>query len=117
MTDLSTENLIKMLPLGDEVKTQLLEKFDTFSEEQKVDIDEALWDGYYELYQLRLQENIQFALNSENNVESKLNSDFYSEMVKKTEEQMQQEERKDVERFDLSTTRGKLEEAMNKKIN
>src|SRR5581483_2184972 len=88
--DLTTKDLIKIIPFEKSFQDQLYETYDSLSADQRFRIEQMLWSTYYSLFDLKLDQNIQEAfLRAENNEES-LDNKFYARARAKTEEDMKQ---------------------------
>ncbi len=112
MKDFSTKNLIRLLPIAEDFKKLLLEQIDIISSDKKSELDELIWDAYYALYKLRLDRNIQKALDDESENGEKIDQDFYIRIKNKTEAEMQQLKPADLDQEELKETRQKLEEVL-----
>ncbi|HSX40232.1 MAG TPA: hypothetical protein VLF68_01325 [Candidatus Saccharimonadales bacterium] len=106
---LTTKSIIKILPLEEKHKVYLLEEFDKLEPARKYAVTEFLWNAYDALYELKLQENMQKALNDPDNTAAKLDKDFYKTIKKQTHEQMEQDALAKTQNVDLSQARKALE--------
>ena len=106
--NLSTKEIIKILPLDENLKQELLEKYDTLDPRQKYKIDMVMWKGYYTLFKLKLDENLQKALKKVESGEESGES-MYGRINQQTEQEMLSLTQKDVASFDLDATREKLQ--------
>lgn len=109
----TTKTIVKMLPFSQEVKTTILEHFDALTPDQKFIIEDIVWNTYYALYKLKLEENLQLALLRAKNGQEKLDGDFYNRVEEQTEKEMQQEQVEIVENVDLSAARTAMEKIIN----
>lgn len=107
---MTTKNLIKILPLEQIYKEELLNKFDDYSPNQRFVIEQAIWRTYRTIYQLRLQKNLKDALVAVNNGQDKLDDLFYKRVREKTEKELQTETIQTVEKTDLDAARKAMEQ-------
>lgn len=107
--DITTKDIIKTLPFDQAFKTKLLHEFDSLGGDAKFAIERILWDTYFVIYHLRLQENTQLAfLRAEENEES-LDSEFYQRVEEVTQKQMQEELAQNSQTVDLAQARKAME--------
>ncbi|NMB84311.1 hypothetical protein GYA28_03400 [Candidatus Roizmanbacteria bacterium] len=85
---MTTKDIIKNLPLEDKTKNTLLEKFDTFTPDQKFDLEQVMWDAYEAIYNLKLQENLDLALLEAKENKESLDPEFYARVKVQTEKEM-----------------------------
>src|SRR5207302_2359918 len=105
----TTQNIIKMLPFDEDFKIQLLENFDIFTQDQKHEIENIVWNLYMKLHDLKLQENTLLAMERVKNNEEKIDEDFYTRIKEKTEKDMEQNLYAQTETVDLSAARAAME--------
>ena len=106
---LTTKDIIKMLSFDDELKKALLDRFDTLSPDQKFTIEDIIWNMYYALYKLKLQENTEVAWARVKKKQEKFDNDFYKRIGEQTEKEMQGETVLNVEKTDLGAARRAME--------
>lgn len=111
----TTKDLIKILPFEDKFKKDLLESFDSLSPGRKLNIQLMLWDTYYGLYDLKIEENISIALKEAEENREKLNKDFYKRVRDLTEAEMNQLTAEDIKALDIDMAREKLSEIIKDK--
>jgi hypothetical protein len=110
---LTTVHIINILPLDEEFKKKLSEKLPSLSDETRYEVVETLWDAYYALYEIKLQENTDKAFLRAANNQERLDKDFYKRVQEQTEKDMLEGTQETVTEVDLSETRQKLEEIVN----
>ena len=108
-TILTTKDIIKILPFKEDFRMQLLERFDTLNLDALFNIEQALWDAYAYVYDLKIKENLQLAMDKAANGEEKLDEDFYKRVLEKTEKEMEKEAIGSSEKVDLSAARVAME--------
>ena len=112
--ELTTEKIIHILPLEDDVRKDLLAGWDTMDPDQKFEIERILWDAYYELYRIKRDKKIELKLAQlgEEGDTTELGPDFYKQVAEETEQELQKESMKSADQSELGTVRTKLEEIM-----
>ena len=108
-----TKDIIKILPLDEALKSELLAKFDSLAPGVKEEMTDVLWDAYDAFYDLKLNKNIHEGLIDGANGQGELDQAFYNRMVEKTEKEMQDSSVQSAEKVDLSQTRAALETLLN----
>lgn len=107
--NITTKEIIKILPFDKKFKFELLEAFDTLSPDQKFNIEQILWDSYFALYKLKLDENLQLAfLRAKENKEA-LDKDFFNRVEQQTEEEIKSGTIETAESVDLEAARKAME--------
>lgn len=109
MKRITTKDIIKILPFETAYKTGLLSEFDSWTDDQRLNIEEALWNAYDALYELRLQENTKLALMQAGQNQEKLDQDFYKRVREKTDKEMQEEQSESAGVVDLTAARSAME--------
>lgn len=107
---IKTKDLIKILPLEESFRTELLQKYESMSPEQKYPIIQLLWDTYDALFRLKVEENMQSAFLRAKNNQEKLDHSFYDRIKIQTEKQLEEENSKILENVDLSAARKAMEQ-------
>lgn len=105
----TTIDLIKILPFEEGFKNELIQKYDSLNEDQKFMLQQVVWETYYALYKLKLDENITKARTKLGSGEEDLGEDFYAKVRKQTEEELEQEVQAGGDKFDLNQAREKLQ--------
>ena len=81
--------------------------------ERKFALEQYLWNTYYALYQLRLQENLQKGmLQAKENKES-LDETFYKRIQAQTEKDMETETMETANDSEISAVRQKIQNLLN----
>ncbi len=107
--DITTKGIIKALPFDNEFKTNLLSTIDSLPSGQKLVIEQLLWQAYYVIYKLKIQENLQLALQKVKGNQENLDKDLYKRVVEQTEKEMDEEFLKGMEQTDLTAVREKIQ--------
>lgn len=107
---LLAKDLIKILPFDDKFKLELLREYDFFTPDQKFNIDRVLWRTYAELFELKLEENIQLALLKAKNNQEKLDENFYQRIKEQTAKEMESESIETKEKTELASARSAIEQ-------
>lgn len=106
---MTIQQLIKILPLEDTFKQDLLASWDSLDADQQINIGRMLWDGYYALYRIKLEHNIGQALLKAQKNEVTLDKDFYKRIRIETREQMKKEAETSTTNVDLEAARKAME--------
>lgn len=109
---LRAKDIIKILPFEESLKTQLLDEFDTMDPDRKDDIVNIVWRTYNALYELKLEENIQLALQRAESDQESLDEDFYKRVREQTERELLTEETQKTASVDLKDTREELQKIL-----
>ncbi len=112
--ELTTQKLIHILPIDEEVRKDILQRWDTMDPDEKFQTERILWDTYYELFRIRLEKNLQLKLSQlgEENSDMEADPEFYKRVSEQTEKEMQSENYKTADVSELGNVRTKLEELM-----
>lgn len=113
--ELTTKNIIKILPFKDDFKRSLLERFDSLTDDQRLQIERFIWDFYDALFEIKLQENIQLALAKADDKQTKLDKEFYSRIEEQTEKELMESSVDISAKVDLDRAREQLEEIVKDK--
>lgn len=113
--DFTTKTIIQILPFEPEFKEQLLLAFDSMDPDRKITIERAVWDLYDAIYELKLQENIDIALQKALLNKEKLDPEFYKRVKKQTEIELLSSTATTVTQSDLTQAREKLEQLLKEK--
>lgn len=106
---ISTENIIKTLPLEANLKEQMFNFLQNGDPDSKDRIIEIVWDTYYALYELMVEEEVQLALLKAGNNEEVLDENFYKRIRESVEQKMQQDLTLHASQLDLSQARNELQ--------
>ncbi len=103
--DFSTKSIINVLPLEEEEKVKLIESLDHLSPDKKFDLERLLWRAYRQLYQIKLDTNLQLAFKDAYDGKEQLDTDFYKRVQEKTEKEMDAESVAVSQTVDLTAAR------------
>src|SRR3989344_4114599 len=104
------KGVIRALPLEQALKSQLLEQFDSLDEEKKLTISRVLWATYDAMYDMKLEENTQKALQLAKGKKEPLDKEFYARVKKQTDKDMETDLVSVATQVDLAETRTELQE-------
>lgn len=107
--NLTTKDIIKLLPFTKDLKDRLLADFDSLDANRKFMVEDAVWNTYCTIYKLKLQKNLNLALIRASNNQEKLDANFYQRVEAATEEEMKQENMSAIQDADLSAARKAME--------
>jgi hypothetical protein len=108
----TTKDLIKIIPFDDDFKKKLYNQYDTLNPDQKYSIDRALWDTYDALYDIKLDENLQIALQKAKEGKEVLDTGLYKRVREQTERELRTAHATMATHVDLAETRRKLQELL-----
>ena len=102
---MTTKDIITLLPIDEQTKTEVLRLYDYMDSYQKLSVDELCWASYFDLYNERFRENIslQFAAVKEGNGE--FGDDLTKRALAKTEQEMKESLQEALRTVDLSEAR------------
>lgn len=109
----TTQDIIKILPFQAKFKDELLEKFDSFTPDQKYAMEKVLWDFYDAVYENRLDTNMKLAFEKAKRNEEKLDHAFYERVRNATDRELAKEFSQAETSVDLSEAREELQKIMN----
>ena|SRR3989344_589439 len=107
--DLTTEKIITFLPLDQEFKQKLLEKYPQLDADTRYMVGKIIWQAYYVLYELKVQENYQLALMKAEEDGVEPGEDFYQKIEEQTEKEIQNMSYGQVTSDELTQIRSKLQ--------
>ncbi len=114
---LTTLDVIKLLPLDDELKKLLLSEYNGFDEDKKFEIEQVVWTAFDTLHQLKLEENVRLALEKMGQNSGKIDPKFYEQIKTQTEQEMIISQHHEVSEVDLNTARKALESILQENSN
>ncbi len=106
---LNTKTIIQLLPLDEEMKQSLLTKWDDMDPDLRYEIENLVWEAYYELEDVKVQEQVQTDLQKVKAGELPLNQDFYAHAVEETEKDQGKEIHESADTVELASVRQRLE--------
>lgn len=107
--ELTTKDIIKILPFEEAFKRDLLDRYDNLAPDERYTVEQLLWDLYDEIYTLKLQGKIEAALEPGSTSKFPLDDEFYRNVKQEVDEEMMSESTKLVETVDLQAARDKLQ--------
>lgn len=102
-------DIIKSLPLDDEVKTKILSMYNSFTPAQKVSVEHIAWKTYFALYDERLNENLGMQYEKVKAGDGNLGTELYRKALKKTDEEMTGDFQESISEHDLTAARKAME--------
>jgi len=106
---MTTLDLIKMLPMDEKVRAQLLSKYPQLDPSQKLDVDRMAWTTYDAMREATIEENLGIQYEKVKKGEEKFGDGFYERALKKTNQELAAEMQKNSSDFDLSEARKAME--------
>lgn len=111
--ELTRTKIIQTLFPDSELQTKLIADWDKFNPNLQFELEQLLWDGYYAVYQIRLQENIQLMLKRAKEKKIPLDRNFYNQVQEQTEKNLETETLNVADNNDLSLVRQKIKKLLN----
>lgn len=108
----TTQDLIKILPFQAEFKEELLKDYDTLTDDQRYSIERVIWDLYDAIYEVRLQKNMDLAMERAKKGEEALDEGFYERVSKQTDQELSVEFSSTETTVDLSEAREELKKIL-----
>jgi len=112
--ELTRERIIKMLPLGKELKDKLLNQWESLDKDTQFTVERLLWDTYYAIYQLRLQENIRLQMLDADKQKIPLGANFHDQIEIQTEKELEAEGEIESTSSEIDLVRTKLQNLLGK---
>ncbi len=110
MKQIDTKKIINFLPLSPEVKLDLLEKYDSLPKEEQLRISDLVWETYYDLYEIRIRDNFDKAIQEAERNKEKPDGTFYGKVIEKTDNEIIELLTSSAESVDLSAARKSMEQ-------
>ncbi len=110
--ELTTKDIIKILPFEEAFKRALIDQFDNLNPDKRYQTERLLWDLYDAIYTLKLQGKIEMALLPDGPDPRPLNKDFYKSIRQEVDKEMASEATQKTEQVDLEAAREKLQEML-----
>ncbi len=85
---MTIKDIIKILPIDEKRRLQILNSYDYMDIEERVMIDRLAWDAYYALYTERLNQNLAEQKEKVDEGKEEVGTDFYQRALKKTDQEM-----------------------------
>lgn len=105
-----TKDIIRILTFNDELKTQLLSEWDTYSEDKRLNLEEIIWDTYADLYQMRYDMNTDIAIQELSEGEQPLDTKFAERIRQQTDDEFEQLFQQGIPVANLVEARDKLQD-------
>jgi uncharacterized membrane protein YheB (UPF0754 family) len=107
---MTTEDIIKSLPMDETLKQQILNLYPFMESAQKHDVDRLAWNTYHTFYQQLLDENLQVQFDDAMHDKDQFGEDFYARALKKTDQQMNKDLSEALAQYDLTAARKAMEQ-------
>jgi len=107
--NMKTKDIIKILPLDEKTKMELLDRYDNLDPDVKARIIDLLWDTYDAMYDLKFEENMQLALYRAKEGKEKLDQELGKRIQEQTEKEIEKEVIEGKQTVDLAAARSAME--------
>lgn len=110
---MTTKDAIKLLPLDDTLKRQVLNMYDFMEPDAKRTIERLSWKTYFYMYNQQTQFNIINQFEEVEQGKAKFGKEFAKEVDKKTQQDMRTQADETAGSVDLAAARHAMEQIMN----
>ena len=114
MEKFTTKQLLKILPMSEEIRNEVLGKFDSLSEDQKLAIKKFCWLMFYQLLNDKTQYAFKKALLDVKEGKGKLKSNLYQEIEKQALKELKKALLQEAEESAVEGVRSKLKQFFRK---
>ena len=105
---ITTKNIIKAIGFEEKFKSDLLENFDTLDPDQKYAITQLVWDMYQSIFNMKVNENMDRALEKVAENKEKFD-DLYNRVRQETLREMEKDLETNLTSVDLTAARAAME--------
>ena len=112
MTNITTLDILKILPFEKEFKDNLLDNFEKLTLDQQNAMEDIIWETYDALCKMKLEENLELAFQRAKNNQEKLDEDFYARIKEQTEKEIMENFNTSLDSAELTDAREELEKIM-----
>lgn len=109
---MTTLDAIKLLPMDDEVKTQILNMYEYMEPAQRLSIETMAWEYYDMMLGQKLDANLDEQMDKVLKGEENLGKEYYAKAVKKTDIEMTKSLSSSATQTDLAAARKAMEQIM-----
>ena len=109
---MTTIDAIKLLPMAEKVKMQVLNMYEYMEPEQQRTIERLAWKTYFYMYHEHIQTNIERQFEEVAEGKAKFGADFFKEVIKKTKQDMRKQADESTGAVDLASARRAMEQIM-----
>lgn len=102
---MTTQDIIKILPLEENEKQQMLNLYERGTKEQKIEIDVLAWTNYLEMYDETIDENFAEEVDQIKKGKGGPLDGLYPRVVEKAEKELNEETNKAITAADLTMAR------------
>jgi len=106
---LNTKTVIQSLPLNEDLKKNILSKWDDMDQDLRYEIENLVWEAYFELENVKVDERLQENFQKAKKGEIPLNEDFYKNAFQEVVLVQDQKIHEQVDSAELAAVRQKLE--------
>lgn len=85
---MKTKDAIKMLPIEEKLKIQILNSYDFLEPDQKLAISRLAWKTYFFLYEESLDENTELQLQKVRDGKGELGKEFFEDVLTETNKEL-----------------------------
>ncbi|HZE87300.1 MAG TPA: hypothetical protein VE090_03785 [Methylomirabilota bacterium] len=107
---MTTQDVIKLLPIDETIKMQVLKMYDYMDPAQKLAIQRIAWNTYDFMSAQQVDDMVELQLDKVREGDGKLGIDFYDTALKHADQQIQKELQESSGAVDLATARQSMEQ-------
>lgn len=111
MKKITTKQLLKILPMSEEVRGEILGKFDSLSDDQKLEIKKLCWMMFFELLNDKIRHELDQALVTIED-EKKKGTGLYKEVEERVLKEFREKLMKEAEKETVGKVREELEKVV-----
>jgi hypothetical protein len=109
---MTTKDVIKLLPMDNKLKMQVLNMYDYMEPDVKRTVQRIAWKTYFYMYNQQVQANIDKQFESVEEGKATFGKEFYQEVAKKTDHEMNKQIGEKSGAVDLAAARNAMEQIM-----
>jgi len=114
---ITTESILKLIAIDSKSANKLISDFQALDIDKKFLAERVIWDAYDELFNIRVEVNLQKAFEDVKNGKRELSNNFYKEIKEETENELEKEFLNKSTNTDLAAVREKLEKVIQQQGN
>lgn len=112
MKQINTKTIINLLPFEPSAKLDLLEKYDSLPREEQLRISDLVWETFYDLYEIKIKDNFDKAIQEAEKNGEKPDQSFYGKVLERTDKEISDLLSSAADSTDLSVARKSMEKIL-----
>ena len=110
MNQLTTQQILKILPMSEDIRTDILTKFDGFNEDQKLSLRKLCWTMFFQLYNDQVNYEFQKTLLEVKDKKRGLQKNMYQKIEDQVFNQLKQKLLIHADKSAVENVRSKLQQ-------